>query len=88
MPLIKKIDVKNYLSSPKRNGFRPYPPESPRDAPESAVDTSGRANSNANKAIEETSNQHSLSGTETLQTKTQSNRSQTVSSGESKSVRG
>ena len=70
MTLIKKIDVKNYLSYPKRNGFRLHRPASQPDATGFSGET-GSTDSNASHIVEATSNQSSSSGTDTPRTKTQ-----------------
>lgn len=87
MTLIKKIDVKNYLSSPKRNGFRSHRPTSQPNATVLSNDASGPADSNANN-VEGTFNQPSSSGMETLQTKTLRDCGQIVTAAKSKSARG
>ena len=87
MAHIKKIDVKNYLSSPKRNGFRLHRPTSQPDATGSSGDMSRRADSNASNVIEETFNRPPLSGMEP-QTKTQPDCGQIVTPAKSKSGRG
>lgn len=54
MALIKKIDVKTYLSSRKRNGFRPYRQISQPDATGFSGEPSACVDSNTQKMIEET----------------------------------
>jgi len=86
MILIKKIDVKNYLASPKRNGFRRHRPAGSLDVAGLSGDTSRRAGSNASRS-EEPFSQPFLHGTETPQTKAQPDCGQRVTPSKSKSVR-
>jgi hypothetical protein len=83
MSLIKKSDVKNYLSSQKRNGIHLYRPVSQPDATGFSGDQSRHADSNV---VEETVNRPSASGPETSPTKTQLDSSHLVTRIDSKSA--
>jgi hypothetical protein len=86
MSLIKKSDVKNYLSSQKRNGIHLYRPVSQPDATGFSGDQSIHADSNTSKVVEETVNRPSASGLETPPTKTQLDSSHLVTLIDSKSA--
>jgi hypothetical protein len=86
MSLIKKSDVKNYLSSQKRNGIHLYRPVSQPDATGFSGDQSRHADSNASIVVEETVNRPSACGLETPPTKTQLDSSHLVTLIDSKSA--
>jgi hypothetical protein len=86
MSLIKKSDVKNYLSSQKRNGIHLYRPVSQPDATGFSGDQSRHADSTASIVVEETVNRPSASGLETPPTKTQLDSSHLVTLIDSKSA--
>ena len=69
MSLIKKSDVKNYLSNRNRNGIHLQPPASQPDATGFSGEQSERADSNANNTVEEPRNGPSASGQENLPVK-------------------
>jgi hypothetical protein len=70
MSLIKKSDVKNYMSSPKRKGIHLYRPVSQPDATGFSGEQSARADSDASNVVAETLNRSSASGLEAPSTKT------------------
>jgi len=85
MALIKKIDVKNYLSARKRNGLRPYRPASQPDATGFSGEPSRRADSEASTSTLDPS---SASGMHASQIGTQIDSGQAVPPATSKSVQG
>ena len=86
MSLIKKSDVKNYLSSQKRNGIHLYRPVSQPDATGFSGDQSRHADSNESNVVKETVNRPSTSGLKTSPTKTQLDSSDLVTLIDSKSA--
>jgi hypothetical protein len=64
MSLIKKSDVKNYLSSQKRKGIHLYRPVSQPDATGFSGDQSGSADSDASKVAAEAVNRPSANALE------------------------
>lgn len=64
MAHIKKVDVKNYLASRKRNGFRPYRPANHPARAGARGESSAGANSVATEVIEKTFSQLTSSGLE------------------------
>jgi hypothetical protein len=81
MSLIKKSDVKNYLSSQKRNGIHLYRPVSQPDATGFSGDQSNTSN-----VVEETVNRPSAIGPETSPTKARLDSSHLVTRIDSKSA--
>jgi hypothetical protein len=86
MSLIKKSDVKNYLSSQKRKGIHLYRPVSQPDATGFSGDQSGRADSDTSNVIAETVNRPSASGLETPSTKAQPDSNNVIMFVDSKSA--
>ncbi len=68
MTLIKTVDVKNYLSSPRRNGFRLHRPATQPDATGFSGQPSGRADFDARNTVEATANRSSSSAMDAPQT--------------------
>jgi len=87
MSLIKKSDVKNYLSSQKRNGIHLYRPVSQPDATGFSGDQSGRVDSDTTTAKEEKVNRPSAVGLEVPSTKAQPDSNNVVTFVDSKSAR-
>lgn len=83
---IKKVDVKNYLASRKRNGFRPYRPASRPDGARIQGETSAGADSIAAEVIENTFSRPSSSALEMRPSETKADSGEIVTPAKSKSA--